>query len=153
MEFFLKLKILSIALLIGVFCLNSNALAQANNTPKAGTTNVNSGAADLKGTNFQFGLDAITNDDINTRDWIRGGVNFILERFIAIMAGTIGTAAVLIMVAGGFMMIISAGRQDMYDQGKAYLTKAAIGLFITLSAYILVTTVQLLVQSIANSIS
>lgn len=105
-------------------------------------------SADLKDESFMFNLNNITNDEIREQNWMRRGINFLFERAIAVMAATVGSAAVLMMVVGGFMMILSAGRQEMYDKGKSYIAKAAIGLVFVLGAYLLVTTVQLLIKSI-----
>jgi len=105
-------------------------------------------ASDIKSSGFMFDLDAVTHKDIKQQSWIRKGVNFIFERAITIMAATVGGAAVLMMSIGGFMMLASAGRQEMYDKGKSYVFKAVIGIVFVLGAYILVTTIQLLVKSI-----
>ncbi|MBN2096134.1 hypothetical protein JW752_01910, partial [Candidatus Peregrinibacteria bacterium] len=83
-----------------------------------------------------------------TKGWIERGINYLFERGITIMAATAASAAVLMMSMGGFMMLASAGRQDMYDKGKSYIFKAIIGLAFVLGAYVLVTTVQLIIKSI-----
>ena len=98
-----------------------------------------------------FDLGTITPPGMESQEragWISRGVNFIFERFITILAATVGSAAVLMMSVGGFMMLASAGRQDMYDKGKSYILKSVIGLAFVLGAYILVTTVQLIIKSI-----
>lgn len=102
----------------------------------------------LNSPDFMFDVGIITHEDIDTQGWIRGGINFVFERLIGIMAGTIGSVAVLIMVLGGFRMIIYAGNSDEFEKAKAMLTKAAIGLVLVLGAYIMVTAVQLLIKGI-----
>lgn len=107
--------------------------------------------SDIKSGYFMFNLDPITPPGMETREqkgWIERGINYLFERGITIMAATAASAAVLMMSVGGFMMLASAGRQDMYDKGKSYIFKAIIGLAFVLGAYILVTTVQLIIKSI-----
>lgn len=107
--------------------------------------------SDIMSESFMFDLGTITPPGMESQEragWIKRGVNFIFERFITILAATVGSAAVLMMSVGGFMMLASAGRQDMYDKGKSYILKSVIGLAFVLGAYILVTTVQLIVKSI-----
>ncbi len=107
--------------------------------------------SDLKSEYFMFELDTITPPGMRSQEktgWINKGFNFIFERFITILAATVGSAAVLMMSVGGFMMLASAGRQDMYDKGKSYIFKSVIGLAFVLGAYILVTTVQLIIKNI-----
>lgn len=97
---------------------------------------------------FMFDLGKITHEDIEEQNWIRKGVNYLFERAITIMAATVGSAAVLMMSIGGFLMLTSAGRQEEYDKGKALIFKAVIGLVFVFGAYILVTAIQLLVKGI-----
>ncbi len=108
-------------------------------------------AEDIKSTEFMFDLGVITHEDIQEQNWIRRGIDFLFERAITIMAATVGSVAVLIMVIGGFRMLASAGRQEEYDKGKSMILKAVIGLAVVLGAYILVTTIQLLIRSIYGS--
>lgn len=100
---------------------------------------------------FMYNLDSITHPGIETtvrQGWIRRGVNYFFENIIGFMAAVIGTLAILMISVGGFLMLSSAGNEQMYEQGKNYVKFALIGLAFTLSAYLLVTLVQLLIQSI-----
>jgi hypothetical protein len=110
---------------------------------------VSSGVND---TEFTFSLeDSITPPGMKSNDtssWLRKGINFFFERGITIMAATVGTAAVLMISVGGFLILSSAGNDTQVTKGKGYITKALIGLAFVLGAYILVTTVQLLIKSI-----
>lgn len=123
---------------VGVFNV-PQILAADTSTPTTGA---------LQGEEFTFDLGSITHKDIKESSWIKSGINFVFTRIITIMAATVGAAAVLMMAIGGFMMLASAGRQEMYDKGKGMISKAAIGLAFVLGAYVLVTTVQLLIKSI-----
>ena len=105
-------------------------------------------SADLKSTEFMFDVGAITHKDIEEQNWVRKGINFIFERVITIMAATIGSIAVLMMVLGGFRMIIYSGNDDEYQKAKGMMTRAAMGIVFVLGAYILVTAIQLLIKSI-----
>jgi len=140
------LKKLLITIIFAITLLGVGVFAQP--TPLAQATSSTAPSTDVKSSQFMFDVGVITHKDIKERNWIRKGVNFVFERVITILAATVGGAAVLMMAVGGFMMIASAGRQDMYDKGKSYILKAVIGLAFVLGAYILVTTVQLLIKSI-----
>ena len=108
-------------------------------------------AENLDDPNFSFDLNAITDQGITgtiKQRWIRGGVNYFFGRVIGFMAGVIGGVAVLIMVYGGFLILSSAGSEDLYQKGVDYIKYSALGLAAVLSAYILVNAVQLLINSI-----
>ena len=115
------------------------ALAQVDTPPPTG---------DLQDPGFMFDVGVITHEDIDTQGWIRGGINFVFSKLIGIMAATIGSVAVLIMVIGGLRMIIFAGAPEEIDKAKNMIKKAALGLVFVLGAYIMVTAVQLLIKSI-----
>ncbi len=99
-------------------------------------------------TNFQFDLGVVTHDDIEQADYARTGINFIFTRIITILAATVGSAAVLTMVIGGFLIMTSNGIQEQIDRGKNLIKKALIGLVFVLGAYIIVSTIQLLVTTV-----
>lgn len=108
-------------------------------------------AEDLDSGAFMFDLSSITHKSLegSTRQsWIRRGINYFFERIVGFLAAVIGTLAVLMLTIGGFLMLSSAGNEQRYEQGKNYAKYALIGLGVTLSAYILVTLVQLLIRSI-----
>lgn len=90
----------------------------------------------------------IVHPDINPQSWIRGGINYIFERVIGLMAAVIGGLSVLVMSFGGFLILSSAGDENQVTKGKGYIKYALIGLATALSAYILVTAVQILIKSI-----
>lgn len=90
----------------------------------------------------------IIHKEISQVDWREQGINYILSRLITIMAATAGSVAILMMMIGGVMILISAGDQTRYDQGKGLIFKAAIGLVFVFGAYIMVTAVQLLIKGI-----
>jgi hypothetical protein len=143
------LTILLTAALFGPMVFSVN-MAFAD-TPATAPSTTTPPSSDIKSSQFMFDVGAIQQVNIGSttkQNWIRQGINFLFGRAISIMAGTIGSVAVLIMVLGGFMMITSAGDQTKYDKGKNYLIKAGKGIIFVLGAYILVTTVQLLIKSI-----
>jgi hypothetical protein len=94
-----------------------------------------------------FSLKDITKTDQKDQ-WINKGLNYFAERVISIIAGTAGSFAVLMMTYGGFLMIVSAGDDSQITKGKGYIKAAAIGLVAVLGSYLLVVTVQLLINSI-----
>ncbi len=131
-------KILLIAMLITVF----SGIGVYQSSP------VLAQGSQIQDNQFKFDLGVVTHKDIKERNWIRKGLDFIFERVITIMAATVGAAAVLMMAIGGFMMISSAGTEERYTKGKGMIMRAIMGLGFVLGAYILVTTVQLLIKSI-----
>ena len=133
---FIAITVLSFALLAPF--VPQAALAQSPNL----------GSQDLGSTEYKFNLNTITHEAIEEQNYIRGGLNFVFSRIISIMAGTIGSIAVLMMVIGGFLMLTSAGMQDQYDKGKNLVKKAALGIVFVLGAYVIVATVQLLITTI-----
>ena len=105
----------------------------------------------INDTDFTFDLTVLQNPSmksIEKQNWMKKGIDFLFERGITIMAGTIGTAAVLMMSIGGFMILSSAGNDAQVTKGRGLIMKALMGLAFVLGAYILVTTVQLLIKSI-----
>ncbi len=128
-------------LLISVFLLGLFGVKQSYATQASPT-------GDIKSSQFMFDLGVVTHKDIKKKDWSKQGINFIFGRAITIMAATIGGAAVLVMVIGGLMIMFAGVHQDWREKGINMLKRAAIGLFFVLGAYILVTTIQLLIKSI-----
>lgn len=104
----------------------------------------------LQSEEFMFDLGVITHKEIKKANWIEKGINYVAERVIGVLAGLAGSIAVLMMTIGGFRMITSAGGEG-YDKGKSMMLKAAIGLVFVLGAYLIVTTVQILIKSIYAS--
>lgn len=140
-------KKFTITLLISVTLFNLGLLFQPG-VYAAPATSPN----DIKSSEFTFPLeDVLAPPGMKSGDvgnWMKKGIDFFFERGITIMAGTIGTAAVLMMVIGGFLILSSAGNDTRINKGKAMIKNSLIGLAAVLGAYILVTTVQLLIKSI-----
>lgn len=140
---------LSLAIFVGGFALIQYSDIQLVDTALAQT-------GDLESPDFMFSLSgsggghdtSIVHPDINPQSWIRGGINYIFERVIGLMAAVIGGLSVLVMSYGGFMILSSAGDENQVTKGKGYIKYALIGLTATLGAYILVTAVQILIKSI-----
>ena len=107
----------------------------------------------LNSSDFSFNLNAITHESIvkdkSTRlEWMNNGLNYFLEKTINIMATLIGTVSILMASIGGFMILFSAGDQSAYEKGVNIVKYSLIGLAVTLSAYVLVVSVQFLIKSI-----
>jgi hypothetical protein len=106
---------------------------------------------DLESPGFMFNLEGMTHEKITggvRQSWIRKGINYFFERIIVFLSATVGGLAVLVMSYGGFLIMTSGGVETRRDKGKHYIKFAVIGLVVALSAYILVTLVQVLIQSI-----
>ena len=131
-----SIVLISLALQLGTFlCVGS---LKAADPPPEGS---------LNSSDMSFSLSGITSTE-NKSDWIRKGINYFAERIVSILAATAGSFAVLMMAYGGLLMITSAGVDAQITKGKGYLTSAAIGLVFVLGAYLLVITVQLLINGI-----
>lgn len=107
----------------------------------------------LNSSEFSFNLNAITHESIvkdkSTRlEWMNNGLNYFLEKTINVMATLIGTVSILMASIGGFMILFSAGDQSAYEKGINIVKYSLTGLAVTLSAYILVVSVQFLIKSI-----
>lgn len=140
-------KLLALSFIAFAFFLFSGSELQI---PKAQAANPLP-AENIDSEAFRFDLSSVTHQNLegSTRqNWIRRGVNYFFERIIGFMAAVIGTLSVLIASYGGFLMLSSAGNENSYENGKNYVKYALIGLVVTLSAYILVNLVQLLIRSI-----
>ena len=61
---------------------------------------------------------------------------------IDFLSKVIGTVAIILVIIGGALMLVSEGDDNKIQKGKTILTQAIIGLIIALSSYILVTFVQ-----------
>lgn len=55
-----------------------------------------------------------------------------------LLFGVAGAAALLMFIAGGFMLIISSGNQSYVDRGKQILRAAVIGLAIIFGAWLII---------------
>ncbi|MFH0820899.1 MAG: hypothetical protein V1908_03945 [Candidatus Peregrinibacteria bacterium] len=133
--------------LVWVIALNLFSVipAYAAGTPQQDPTQ---NSAALQSEFFMFDLRSITHEDVKEEKYIRQGINFVFNRAITIMAATIGTASVLMIMVGGFMILASGGREQWVTNGKSFIFKSLIGLVAALGAYIMVQTVQLLIKSI-----
>ena len=131
-------------LLVSGICFSQNSYADTSPTsPPASAT---------QSPDFMFNLsDTVTPGGQKTVEgvgWMTKGFNFFFDRGIALMVGTIGGIAVLMIVIGGFRMIMAGAKEDEYTKGWAMVKNSLIGLAFVLSAYILVTSIQLLIKSI-----
>jgi hypothetical protein len=139
-KFLLNLcTVLTLSLVAGVMVLpvfSGSAVAQAQG---------------LSEETYQMDLGSLRPKGMETdvrESWRDKGIGYILERIVTIIAATIGSAAVLMMSVGGFMMITAGSSDERYTKGKSMISKSAMGLLFAFGAYIIVTTVQLLINSI-----
>ncbi len=68
-------------------------------------------------------------------------VGFILD-IVNFITRVIGTIAMILIIVGGLMMIVSQGEEHLLQKGKDVLTTAIFGLVISMFAYIIVRFVQ-----------
>lgn len=65
----------------------------------------------------------------------------VLENIIVWILGFIGLLGIIFLVYGGLRYVTSAGSESEAEEAKKIITYAIIGLFLTASAYAIVTTV------------
>ena len=65
----------------------------------------------------------------------------IVGNVIKALLGVVGSLALLVVILGGFMWVISAGNEEKIKKGKDMVTWAAFGLVVIFFAYALVTFV------------
>lgn len=65
----------------------------------------------------------------------------IVSNVIKVFLGIVGAIALLIIIYGGFELLISAGNQEKVDKGKKALTWAVIGLVVVFGSYGITTAI------------
>lgn len=68
-------------------------------------------------------------------------ISFILD-IINFITRVIGAIAMLLIIVGGLMMIVSQGEEHLLQKGKDTLTSAIFGLAIAMFSYLIVRFVQ-----------
>ncbi|HVY68070.1 MAG TPA: pilin, partial [Patescibacteria group bacterium] len=63
-------------------------------------------------------------------------------RLLKILMGILGAIAVLMIIIGGFRMVIAQGNEEAYTKAKSTITWAIIGLVIALLSFSIVIIVQ-----------
>jgi hypothetical protein len=88
---------------------------------------------------------SLLNDTGESLACVKGGENCSLNDFIVIgirvteiILGVCGSIALLAFVAGGFMMVMSAGNPDLVKRGKDTIIGAVIGLIIIFTSYLII---------------
>lgn len=114
----------------------------------------NNAPAGTEGTYHSFDLKTLNlGETTSNNGLVKGGqsseylkstnplASFILQiiNFITIISGSL---AFLGVVVGGFLMLSSAGNENQITKGKDIVTRALLGLVITLCAYFVVAFVQ-----------
>lgn len=59
----------------------------------------------------------------------------IIANVIRVVLGVTGAISLVIIIYGGFMMMISAGNQERVDKGRKALMWAVIGLMVVFGSY------------------
>ena len=75
-------------------------------------------------------------------------VSPILVRVINLILVLVGIIATLFLIFNGYQMITSGGNQESTKKAKDGITYAIIGLVLTLIAYLIIETIQDLLQLI-----
>ncbi|MFA5022172.1 MAG: hypothetical protein WC508_03775 [Patescibacteria group bacterium] len=85
---------------------------------------------------LDVGLNYGTYTGLGTKD-IREGIMAVIR----ILLGFLGIIAIVIMLYGGFVWLISAGNEEKVGQAKKIITAGVIGLVIIFVSYALATFV------------
>ena len=75
---------------------------------------------------------------LNLKVYGAGGVQTLLGRAIKAMMGIIGSIALLMFVAGGFMWMTASGNAERTAKALKIITWSTLGIIVIFSAYILV---------------
>lgn len=67
--------------------------------------------------------------------------NTIVATVIKVFLGVVGAIALIVIIYGGFMMMISAGNQERVDKGRKALMWAVIGLVVVFGSYGITTAI------------
>ncbi len=101
-----------------------------------------------------FGANEVNVNDILSvegGDQVAVGEDFqaktFLERLIDFLVKLVGTVALVLLVIGGFRLVVAAGDDTAMNKAKDMIKYALIGLIVALLAYIIVATVQALLYS------
>ena len=146
-----KKIILTLVLALNLLLLTPTLVLAVGPLPQTPQFNSKSYGVGLESAWYTFDLSVITHDGVEdavVTEYKQNGLMYYFNRVIMIMTSLIGTTSILVMVYGGFLILTSAGIQDQYDQGKNFIKYAAIGLLVGLSAYILVSLVQVFINTI-----
>lgn len=98
----------------------------------------------LKELQFKVG-DVLNLDSGQKQVYFGEGQNPIQEfiiRIINFALTIIGSIAIIILIIGGFQMMLSQGNQQKLDEAKDIVKYAIIGLIVTLLSYVIVISVQ-----------
>ncbi len=82
-------------------------------------------------------------DDDNEHSPIAEFILQVINYFVAIM----GSFAIILLIAAGFMMMFAQGNQQKLDEAKDIFKYAIIGLLVTFLAYVIVIFIQSLFVS------
>ena len=63
----------------------------------------------------------------------------VINNVIQMLAELTFAIGALMIVAGGVMMMVSAGNEERFSQGKKFITNAVIGIVIAVSAWVIVS--------------
>ena len=70
-----------------------------------------------------------------------GSISLTLTKVVKFFLGIIGALAVLMVIVGGVMYIVSGGDNGKTETAKNIITYAIIGIAVALLAYVIVNTV------------
>jgi hypothetical protein len=78
----------------------------------------------------------------------KGAVGELIIKLIKLLTTTIGSFALLIVIAGGIVIMVSHGNQNMQTKGKEMIKFAILGLVVAFMSLIIVTFVQSLFYTV-----
>jgi len=125
-----KIKI-SIVVFCLIFTFVSVGLAFSVNTAEAANSSTSNTSGNTTGNTTVYSANLDNPIDYDTGADLIGG---LVKAFL----GVIGALAILVIVYGGVLYIVSAGNEESLKKAKGAVTGAVIGLAVALLAYVIV---------------
>ena len=135
----------TLALVANLFVMPLTVMAE-DDTSDTNTIDLNANGSDINDTDsFDVG-NILTTTGQDTDQYLDldtdQPVAAIILSIINFITLVIGSIAMLLIILGGLLMIVSEGDENRLQRGKDILTSAIIGLVIAMASYLIVTFVQ-----------
>lgn len=87
-------------------------------------------------------LDRSEGSDAKNSTSLKKGLIYIIIQFIELLTKIIGSLALLMVIVGGLILMISSGNSQLQQKGKRIIMFAMLGLVIAFLSLVIVTTIQ-----------
>lgn len=125
---------------------NTDNVADPNNSRRSFNVRINCQEEQTEATSKEQQKETMSNSNIinqlNSLDKIKSsgssasqGVSNIIGKAIVLILQFAGTAALLMFIYGGLLIMVSQGQSDKYQKGAKIMMWSAIGIIVMLSSY------------------